>query len=76
VTSILAEQRSVRSKQQHYHRHHHTAMAPLNTNASLISTVLSPLENLKTDEYIIAFGAHGKQFIGTPNGYSAYVVLA
>jgi hypothetical protein len=46
-------------------------MASFNTDTSLTSAVLSRLENLQIDEYIIAFGPHGQQFIGTPNGYSA-----
>ncbi|KAF1848906.1 uncharacterized protein K460DRAFT_304513 [Cucurbitaria berberidis CBS 394.84] len=37
----------------------------------VIATALTRLENLAADEYIIAFGPDGKQFCGTPNGYSA-----
>jgi hypothetical protein len=40
-----------------------------------MATALSRLENLQPDKYIIAFGPGGKQFIGSPNGYSAYVLL-
>jgi hypothetical protein len=43
----------------------------INTNADLIATVLSRLENPAADEYFIAFGPAGRQFIGTPNGYTA-----
>ncbi|KAH7082588.1 hypothetical protein BKA63DRAFT_134863 [Paraphoma chrysanthemicola] len=46
-------------------------MSDINTNAELISSILEPLQKLQNDEYFIAFGPRGKQFIGTPNGYSA-----
>jgi hypothetical protein len=42
-------------------------------DANRISTALARLEKLQPDKYIIAFGPSGKQFIGSPNGYSAYV---
>jgi hypothetical protein len=51
-------------------------MSSVNTDSNIISTVLDRLQNLEPDKYIIAFGPGGKQFIGTPNGYSARVVLA
>jgi methylenetetrahydrofolate dehydrogenase (NADP+)/methenyltetrahydrofolate cyclohydrolase/formyltetrahydrofolate synthetase len=51
-------------------------MSSVNTNSNIISTVLDRLQNLEPDKYIIAFGPNGKQFIGTPNGYSAQVILA
>ncbi|KAJ4372999.1 hypothetical protein N0V83_003290 [Neocucurbitaria cava] len=34
-------------------------------------SALDQLEELRPDEYIIAFGPNGEQFCGTPNGYSA-----
>ncbi|KAF2683020.1 hypothetical protein K458DRAFT_369169 [Lentithecium fluviatile CBS 122367] len=36
-----------------------------------ISSALTQLEPLGADEYFIAFGPAGRQFCGTPNGYSA-----
>ena len=46
-------------------------MASVTTDATLISTVLDRLERLDANTYTIAFGPGGKQFLGTPNGYSA-----
>jgi methylenetetrahydrofolate dehydrogenase (NADP+)/methenyltetrahydrofolate cyclohydrolase/formyltetrahydrofolate synthetase len=43
----------------------------LNTDPDLITNVLSRLENRGLNEYIIAFGPEGRQFLATPNGYSA-----
>jgi hypothetical protein len=36
-----------------------------------ISEALTKLEALGSDEYFVAFGTGGRQFCGTPNGYSA-----
>jgi len=36
-----------------------------------ISEALSTLQPLATDKYFFAFGVDGRQFCGTPNGYSA-----
>jgi hypothetical protein len=36
-----------------------------------ISEALTALEPLGPDEYFVAFGTGGRQFCGTPNGYSA-----
>jgi hypothetical protein len=36
-----------------------------------ISQALTMLEPLGADEYFVAFGTGGRQFCGTPNGYSA-----
>ncbi|KAF1950627.1 hypothetical protein CC80DRAFT_509566 [Byssothecium circinans] len=45
--------------------------ATVSPNAIHPSTVLSRLEPLGPDQYFIAFGPEGRQFCGTPNGYSA-----
>jgi methylenetetrahydrofolate dehydrogenase (NADP+)/methenyltetrahydrofolate cyclohydrolase/formyltetrahydrofolate synthetase len=50
-------------------------MSTLQADPDVMSTALSRLENLQPDEYIVAFGSGGKQFIGSPNGYPAYVLL-
>ena len=36
-----------------------------------ISAILTKLDTLGSDEYFVAFGPSGRQFCGTPNGYSA-----
>jgi hypothetical protein len=41
-----------------------------------ISAALSQLDALDADEYFIAFDPLGRQFCGTPHGYSAYVLSA
>jgi hypothetical protein len=46
-------------------------MSAVNTDIDLISQILEPLERCGPDEYLIAFGPDSKQFVGTPNGYSA-----
>lgn len=47
-------------------------MAEVETSeAGLVSTALGRLETPATDNYIVAFGPNGRQFIATPNGYSA-----
>jgi hypothetical protein len=50
-------------------------MSTTREDANRVSTALARLEKLQPDKYIIAFGPGGKQFIGSPNGYSAYVHL-
>jgi hypothetical protein len=40
-------------------------------DARALSATLSKLDNLKVDEYIIAFGARSEHFYGSPNGYHA-----
>jgi hypothetical protein len=40
-------------------------------DAVINAIALNRLDNLKPDEYIIALGPDGRQFLGTPNGYSA-----
>jgi hypothetical protein len=37
----------------------------------LISMALDSLQNLNANNYLIVFGPDGKQFLATPNGYSA-----
>jgi hypothetical protein len=47
-------------------------MAEVETsNAELVSTALDRLEIPSIDNYIVAFAPNGRQFIATPNGYSA-----
>lgn len=41
------------------------------TMAGETTPALNSLQKLGPDEYIIAFGPEGRQFCGTPNGYSA-----
>jgi hypothetical protein len=40
-------------------------------DARALSAALSKLDNLKADEYIVAFGARSEHFYGSPNGYHA-----
>jgi|TARA_R110002003_G_scaffold117_23_gene10509 hypothetical protein len=51
-------------------------MSSIKTDANTISSVLERLGKLQNNQYIVAFGPNGKQFIGTPNGYSAYDLVA
>lgn len=37
----------------------------------VVSTALDTLQNLDADQYLIVFGPDGRQFIASPNGYSA-----
>jgi hypothetical protein len=47
-------------------------MAEVETSdADLVSTALDRLETPTINNYIIAFGPNGRQFIATLNGYSA-----
>jgi hypothetical protein len=47
-------------------------MAEVETSdADLVSTALDRLEIPPIDNYVVAFGPNGRQFIATPNGYSA-----
>ena len=47
-------------------------MAAVETSdADLVSTALGRLDTPAIDNYIVAFGPNGRQFIATPNGYSA-----
>lgn len=46
-------------------------MASFETDPAMISYLLSRPEKLGRDEYIVAFGPDGRQFIGTPRGYAA-----
>jgi hypothetical protein len=46
-------------------------MFSLRANANHIPLILSPLEKFETDKYLIAFGPDSKQFVATPNGYTA-----
>jgi hypothetical protein len=42
-----------------------------NTDADLIAKTLTRLERPTINEYLVAFGPENKQFLATPNGYSA-----
>jgi hypothetical protein len=53
-------------------RTQHRSMAFADTPDSVINSIaLNRLDNLDVDEYIIALGPDSRQFLGTPNGYSA-----
>ena len=41
------------------------------TDTHALSAMLGKLKKLDTDEYIVAFGARGEHFYGTPDGYHA-----
>lgn len=46
-------------------------MTFVDTDPVLISTALDGVENVSANNYLIVFGPGGKQFVATPNGYSA-----
>jgi hypothetical protein len=46
-------------------------MASTSSDTIINNAALNRLDVLDADQYIIALGPEGRQFLGTPNGYSA-----